>query len=137
MAIWLHIDMHNGIPIYVQLIQQIKHAIEVGRLMPGDSLPTVRELANELAIAPNTIVKAYNELQRTGLIESRPGRGTTVVGQIEETLRIQKRKALIERLHTLVLDANSLDMSTQELRTHFEHAVQQFMSELPKRKEKS
>ncbi len=136
MAIWLYVDTHSGIPLYVQLIEQIKHALAVGTLSPGDPLPTVRELASELSIAPNTIVKAYNELQRMGLIESRPGRGTVVVGEAEETLRAQQIEALKQRLSALVRDASSLGLSAEEVRACFERAVLQFFPELQRQGEK-
>jgi GntR family transcriptional regulator len=130
LAIWLHVNIHSGVPLYVQLIEQVQHALEVGTLLPGETLPSVRELANELSIAPNTIAKAYNELQRMGLIESRAGKGTVVLGNIEGTVRAQQLAALIERLRAVVHDANQLGMSVEELHAQFEQAVQQFFSEL-------
>ncbi|GHO97640.1 GntR family transcriptional regulator [Reticulibacter mediterranei] len=130
MAIWLHINIRSGVPIYVQLIEQIQHALEVGTLSPGDGLPSVRELASELSIAPNTIAKAYNELQRMGLIESRAGKGTIVLGEVEETIRTRQQEALIERLQAIVHDASKLGMSAETLQSHFEYAVQQFFPEL-------
>ena len=66
----LDVDPQSGVPIYVQLVERVRHALAVGTLRPGERLPTVRALAKELAVAPNTVVKAYNELQRAGLIES-------------------------------------------------------------------
>ena len=66
MPIWLEVNPHGGIPLYVQLVQQIKRAVQVGILQPGDPLPTVRGLAAELHIALNTIVKAYGELEAFG-----------------------------------------------------------------------
>jgi GntR family transcriptional regulator len=129
-AIWLHINIRSGVPIYVQLIEQIQHALEVGTLSPGDSLPSVRELASELSIAPNTIAKAYNELQRMGLIESRAGKGTVVLGEVEETVRARQQEALIERLQAVIHDASKLGMSAETLQGHFEHAVEQFFPEL-------
>jgi GntR family transcriptional regulator len=128
-AIWLHVNIRSGVPIYVQLIEQIKHALEVGTLLPGDTLPSVRELASELSIAPNTIVKVYNELQRLGLIESRAGKGTVVLGQVEDILRTQQQEALVERLRVVVHDASKLGMSVGELQVLFEQAVQQFFPE--------
>jgi GntR family transcriptional regulator len=125
-AIWLHVNIRSGVPIYVQLIEQIKHALEVGTLLPGDTLPSVRELASELSIAPNTIVKVYNELQRLGLIESRAGKGTVVLGQVEDILRTQQQEALVERLRVVVHDASKLGMSAGELQVLFEQAIQQF-----------
>jgi GntR family transcriptional regulator len=132
MAIWLHINIHSGVPIYVQLIEQIQHALEVGTLSPGDALPSVRELASELSIAPNTIVKAYNELQRMGFIESRAGKGTVVLGDIKETVQARQQETLVERLRTVVHDASKLGMSVEALQVHFEHAVKQFFPELPR-----
>src|SRR5918998_5258120 len=85
--VWIDVDPRSGVPIYVQIVDQVCHALDVGGLRPGERLPTVRQLAGELAIAPNTIVKAYNELQRRGLVVSRPGVGTVVAEGVEEVAR--------------------------------------------------
>jgi GntR family transcriptional regulator len=129
MANWLDVNPRSGVPIYVQLIEQIKHALEVGILQPGEQLPTVRELSAQLTIAPNTIVKAYDELARMGLITSRPGKGTTVVANLDGTLRKQQMEALFERLHALVRDAAHLDISQEELRRRFDAEVSAFYRE--------
>jgi GntR family transcriptional regulator len=63
-GVWIDVDSRGGVPIYVQIVDQVRHAIEVGGLSAGQRLPTVRRLAEDLEIAPNTIVRAYNELQR-------------------------------------------------------------------------
>lgn len=78
-------------------------------------MPTVRALAEELRIAPNTIVKAYGELQRMGIVESRPGVGTVVAGGVEEVSRERKVEALYGRLRELVRDAASLGVTQDEL----------------------
>ena len=70
-----------GAPIYLQLMEQIKHAIETGALAPGDQLPGIRPLAEELVINPNTVAKAYRELEHEGVIELRHGAGAFVSGQ--------------------------------------------------------
>lgn len=67
-----------GVPIYLQLMEQVKHAIETGALRPGDQLPGMRPLAEELVINPNTVAKAYRELEREGVIELRHGSGAFV-----------------------------------------------------------
>ncbi|HZU00072.1 MAG TPA: GntR family transcriptional regulator [Ktedonobacteraceae bacterium] len=136
MAIWLQVNMRSNVPIYVQLIEQIQHALEVGTLSPGDTLPSVRELAGELSIAPNTIVKAYNELQRMGFIESRAGKGTVVLGKAGEMVRARQQEALLERLRTLVHDASKLGVSAEALRVQFEQAVEQFFPELQRQGDK-
>jgi GntR family transcriptional regulator len=67
-----------GVPIYLQLVEQVKHAIETGALRPGDQLPSIRPLAEELVINANTVAKAYRELEREGVIELRQGAGAFV-----------------------------------------------------------
>ncbi len=115
MAIWLDVNPRSGVPIYVQIVQQIKHAIEVSALQPGEQLPTVRQLAGELTIAPNTIVKAYNELQALGLVDSRAGVGTVVAASLNGNVRGQQLDALSQRLRAVVRDAASLGVSRNEL----------------------
>jgi GntR family transcriptional regulator len=114
-VVLLDVDPQSGIPIYVQLEEGVRHALAVGTLRPGERLPTVRALAKELAVAPNTVVKAYNELQRAGLIESRPGVGTVVVGDLEEVAREQQIEDLYRRLGVLVRDAVGLGITEDEL----------------------
>ena len=114
-AVWIEVNPRSGVPIYVQIVEQVRHALEVGGLRSGERLPTVRQLAGELTIAPNTIVKAYNELQRMGLVESRPGVGTVVAEGVEEVSREQRVEAIFERLRVLVRDAASLGISEDEL----------------------
>ncbi|HEU5367067.1 MAG TPA: GntR family transcriptional regulator [Ktedonobacterales bacterium] len=128
---WLDVNPRSGVPLYVQLMEQVKHALEIGVLQPGDQLPTVRQLASELTIAPNTIVKAYDELARLGLIESKPGVGTLVVRNIDGALRQQQREALFERLQWLVRDAAHLEVAEEQLRAEFEAALRRFYQEPP------
>ena len=74
-----HLDGRSGVPPYMQLVQQVKHALRVGILRPGDQLPTVRDVVANLAINPNTVAKAYRELEMEGLVGGRPGLGTFVL----------------------------------------------------------
>ena len=114
-AVWIEVDGRSGVPIYVQIVNQVRHAVGVGGLKSGERLPTVRRLAEELAIAPNTIVKAYNELQRMGLVESRAGVGTVVAAGGEEVAREQRVEEVFRRLRALVRDAAALGISEDEL----------------------
>ena len=114
-AVWVEVDPRSGVPIYVQIVEQVRHAVDVGGLRPGERLPTVRRLAENLAVAPNTIVKAYNELQRVGLVESRPGVGTVVAEGVEEVARERRIEEIFERLRMLVRDAAALGISEDEL----------------------
>ncbi len=74
-----HLDTRSGLPPYLQVVQQVKQALRLGILTVGDQLPTVKEVVTTLAINPNTVLKAYRELEHEGLIDSRPGQGTFVL----------------------------------------------------------
>ncbi|WP_035841973.1 GntR family transcriptional regulator [Kitasatospora azatica] len=73
------IDRHSGVATYLQIVQQTKHALRLGLLVPGDKLPTAKEVVAATAINPNTVLKAYRELEREGLVAPRPGLGTFVL----------------------------------------------------------
>jgi GntR family transcriptional regulator len=76
-----HLSSTSGVPTYLQIVEQVRQALRLGRLEPGDRLPTVREVAAALAINPNTVLKAYRELEHERLVEGRP-QGTYVVGSL-------------------------------------------------------
>ncbi len=73
-----HLDARSGVPTYLQLAQQVRQAVRLGILRPGDQLPTVKDVVGGLAINPNTVLKAYRELDREGIVEGRRGVGTFV-----------------------------------------------------------
>lgn len=114
-GLWIEVNPRSGVPIYLQIVDQVRHAIRVGGLRAGERLPTVRRLAGELAVAPNTIVRAYNELQRVGLVESRPGVGTVVAEGVEGAAREQRVEDVFERLRVLTRDAVALGISEDDL----------------------
>lgn len=126
MAIWLDVNPRSGVPLYVQIVEQIKHAIDVGALQTGDQLPTVRQLATELTIAPNTIVKAYNELQAMQLIESRAGVGTVVTAGRDGAHRARQIEAIQERLNEVVRDARGIGIAADELEAFFEDEIERY-----------
>jgi GntR family transcriptional regulator len=74
-----HLDQRTGVPPYLQVVQQVHHALRLSMLKQGDQLPTVKEVVAKLAINPNTVLKAYRELEHEGLVEGRPGQGTFVI----------------------------------------------------------
>ncbi|HEY4161036.1 MAG TPA: GntR family transcriptional regulator [Candidatus Saccharimonadales bacterium] len=76
--ITFRLNTHSGVPPYLQIVQQVKQALQVGILQPGDQLPTVKEVVAHVAINPNTVFKAYRELEMLGLAEGRTGSGTFV-----------------------------------------------------------
>lgn len=80
-----HLDTHSGVPAYLQLVQQVKQALRLGMLNVGDQLPTVREVVEQVIINPNTVLKAYRELEHEGLVVSRQGQGTFIVRTLAAT----------------------------------------------------
>ena len=110
-----------GVPIYLQLMEQVKHAIETGALRPGEQLPGMRPLAEELVINPNTVAKAYRELEHEGVIELRHGAGAFVSSQsakgkkVTDALRTAQPivAAAVERLR-------QRGLSDEEIRRLFE-----------------
>ena len=111
----------SGVPIYLQLMERVKHAVETGALRPGEQLPGIRPLAEELVINPNTVAKAYRELEHEGVIELRHGAGAFV------TANARARKATTERLRagqSVVAEAverlRARDVTDDEIRRLFE-----------------
>jgi len=82
MMIEFHLDTRSGVAPYLQLIQQVRHALRLGVISKGDKLPTVKDVVSKIAINPNTVLKAYRELEYEGLVSPRPGVGTFVTGSL-------------------------------------------------------
>ena len=80
-----YIDAHSGVPPYMQLIQQVRRALKLGMLFEGDQLPTVKEVVGRIAINPNTVSKAYRELEHEGLVAARAGVGTFIAKSLSES----------------------------------------------------
>jgi GntR family transcriptional regulator len=78
------LDLASGVPTYLQLVQQVEHALRLGYLVPGDQLPKVRDVVANLAINPNTVMKAYKELETKGLAVGRPGQGTFIEATLKQ-----------------------------------------------------
>jgi GntR family transcriptional regulator len=81
-VIEFHLDSRSGVSPYLQIVQQVRHALRLGLLREGDQLPTVKDVVAQLAINPNTVLKAYRELEHEGLASARPGVGTFVTGSL-------------------------------------------------------
>ena len=115
----------SGVPIYLQLIEQIKHAIETGALRPGEQLPGIRNLAEKLVMNPNTVAKVYRELEYEGLLELRHGTGAFVTERGTDKLRsgnVQAAKPLVKKF---VEKLRGQGLSEEEIRRLFEAAIRQ------------
>lgn len=105
---WLHIDPSSGTPIYRQIVDQVRQAVASGVLRPGDRLPSVREMAVELAVNPNTIAKAYQELERDGVIDTPRGKGSYVADRDHSLSDEERLRQFGEAVDRLVADAYRL-----------------------------
>src|SRR5262245_16763150 len=110
----------SGVPIYLQLMEQVKHAIETGALRPGEQLPGIRPLAEELVINPNTVAKAYRELEHEGVIELRHGAGAFVSAAARPRKATDKVRAGQAIVAAAVEKLHARGMSDEEIRRLFE-----------------
>ncbi|MCC6444690.1 MAG: GntR family transcriptional regulator [Armatimonadetes bacterium] len=121
----IKVDFESAMPIYAQLVRQIRHEIVLGNLAPGEQLPTVRQLAVNLRVNPNTVSRAYLELERAGLISTRQGRGTFVNVREEVVEADRERQDRLEEIVQTVLgEAALLGLTPEE----FVQAVQDYIA---------
>lgn len=113
-------NVSSGVPIYVQLMEQVKHAIETGALRPGEQLPGIRPLAEELVINPNTVAKAYRELEHEGVIELRQGAGAFVSDSAPTRKDADKLRAAQATVATAVEKLRGRGVTDDEIRRLFE-----------------
>jgi GntR family transcriptional regulator len=106
----LHISPSDGVPIYLQIVNQVKHLVASGRLTPGEELPAIRVLAEQLLVNPNTVARAYRELEVAGIVTKRRTAGTYVSDTGSPLARRQRRKILAERVDALLAEAAQLDI---------------------------
>lgn len=109
-----------GVPIYLQLMEQVKHAIETGALRPGDQLPGIRPLAEELVINPNTVAKAYRELEHEGILELRHGAGAFVAGDARSKKMTDTLRAGQATVASAVEKLRARGLTDDEIRRLFE-----------------
>jgi GntR family transcriptional regulator len=109
------LDLHSGVPVYRQVIDQVRGGIASGQLAPGDQLPTVRQLAVDLAINPNTVVRAYRELELGGLLETHQGTGTFISTQKFKRADAERGKQLAQIATDSVSRAGAAGFTVDEL----------------------
>ena len=111
----LRISDQDGVPIYVQLVNQLKYLVSSGRLEPGEQLPPVRKLAEQLLINPNTVARAYRELERDGVVVSRQGAGVFVADGVSPLARREQNRILGERIDVLLTEARQMRVDVETL----------------------
>lgn len=126
----IELDFRSSIPIYVQIIEQIKRLVDSGELKPGDQLPTVRQLATEVRVNFNTIARAYRALDDAGFISTQHGRGTYILGPVENGNTGLLRRSSLEGLtRRFIKDAEMLGCSTEEILTMISEQISLQQSE--------
>jgi GntR family transcriptional regulator len=125
--VFISIDPSNDVPIFRQIVQQIKTAVAMGRLLPEDPLPSVRQLAVELAVNPNTVARAYLDLEIEGVIYKRQGAGTFVSSQGVRVSKNERRKVLGELLERALVEGVNLGLEEKEMRETFDRVLEKIV----------
>ena len=120
MAIEIKIDLKSGVPFYRQIIDQVKSAIATGSLESGDRLPTVRQLSVDLSINPNTVSRAYTELELTGLVETQMGSGTFVGRQKVEQDDVERQRLLEQLCQEMLSRASTHGFTLEDILANLE-----------------
>ena len=122
------LDGRSGVSPYLQIVQQVRHALRLGLLAKGDQLPTVKDVVGQLAINPNTVLKAYRELERDGLVAARPGVGTFVQRTLTDTT-LKSHRPLRQELDRWLLKARAAGLDDESIealwRSSFRRSAQQ------------
>jgi len=118
------LDLKSGVPFHRQIVDQIRYGIASDRLMPGEQLPTVRELAVHLSVNPNTIRKAYSELEILGILDTQQGTGTFVSHQQVEIGEAEKERMLRQICDELVARGNQYGFTLKEIVTHMQRRIE-------------
>jgi GntR family transcriptional regulator len=111
----MRIDFKSGVPFYRQIIEQVKFAVARGGLKAGDQLPTVRQLSVDLAVNPNTVVRAYRELEIAGAVDSQQGSGTFITRNRPDIDPLEKQRMLDQILTDLLARASSYGFSLEDV----------------------
>jgi len=111
----IHISEFDGVPIYLQIVNQIKLQIGSGRLAPTDELPAIRTLAEQLTVNPNTVARAYRELEIAGVVMKRRTTGTYVSDAAPKLSREECKRILAERIDALLAEASQMDIDIEDV----------------------
>lgn len=110
----VHITSNDGVPIYLQIVTQVKYLVASGRLAAGEEVPPIRVLAEQLLVNPNTVARAYLELEKAGVVTKRHGSGTYVSEEGSPLARREKLKILTQRADGLLAEAKQMGIGLEE-----------------------
>lgn len=127
----IRISEHDGVPIYLQIVNQVKNLVASGRLQPEEELPSIRGLAEQLLINPNTVARAYRELEVAGIVTKKRTTGSYISASTPEMTKEERIEAIAPKVESLVLEASHLGLTSEEVA----EMMRQKESELLKEKE--
>lgn len=116
---FLHVETDNGLAVYDQIVRQVKFAVADGALTPGELVPSVRELAKELAINPNTVARAYRQLQDDGVLVTVRGTGLAVESGARRTCQAERKRLIRARLHDVLVEAHHSGLDAEQIQELF------------------
>ena len=120
----IYLDLTSSVPIYMQIVEQIRHLVATGKLQPGEKLLTIRQLAVDLRVDPNTVAHAYNLLHNEGVMSTQRGRGTFVAQHPDDARLARMRQEKLQAImNSALLEALSLGYSADEIRQAFEEEL--------------
>ena len=122
----LKINTSDGAPIYLQIVDQVKRSVAVGRLKPEDAMPSVRQLALELTVNPNTVARAYLELEHQGYLYKRQGQGTYVRMPAAGAARRERNRIVAALFEKAIVEAVSFGMSSSEITAIYEQLMHRY-----------
>ena len=111
----VRVSQHDGVPFYLQIGNQVKYLVASGRLCSGDQLPPVRKLAEQLIVNPNTVARAYRELETAGVVSARPGAGVFVSDGGSPLARREKNRIVRDRVDSLLTEARQMGVELEAL----------------------
>lgn len=120
---WFDIDPKSQVPIFEQIVAQVIFNIATGGLEMGELIPSVRDLGGQLTVHPNTVAKAYQELERLGVVEARRGRGMEVTADARKICQAQRRERVGKRIRAALREAVSSGLSAEEIRRLVEDEI--------------
>jgi GntR family transcriptional regulator len=128
----MRLNPASGIPLYVQLVEQVKHAIETGAIRAGEQLPSVRQMAEDLVINPNTVARAYRDLEQEGIIELKHGSGAFIRDSMVARARLMQKAQIV--LESAFDRLESFDLTEDEIRRLVENELALRRNPKPPRK---
>ena len=132
---YIRVNPASSTPLYSQVVEQIKHAVASGRLRSGDQLPSVREMAIDLRINPNTVAKAYRELERDGVVQARQGSGVFVADQAPVLQKGERLKIAARHMDQAIVQAVNLALDPEDIKTLFADRLEKINGRKPKARE--